>query len=144
MDTNHDGSLDLRELQLHLRDHRCDNLPEVLVARVLKSGDHTWEGHLDFEEFYTMSLQQEWLPISRFMTKYCGMIVPSPGRIENDAIGICFFAIFFLSPLLSFFLVISSFKYQNRNLNKAKNYNNLFKSEFNEKKKLKSYQFSYR
>lgn len=77
----------MRELQAHLRDHQCKNLPEVLVNRVLKGGDQEWIGFLDFEEFYDMSMRQEWFPVSRFMTKYCELIVPSPRRTEEDETG---------------------------------------------------------
>lgn len=85
MDTNHNGVLDVRELQAHLRDHQCKNLPDVLVDRVLKTNDdHEWIGCMDFEEFYELSLNQEWFPISRFMTKYCEMIVPSPCRTDDE------------------------------------------------------------
>lgn len=84
LDTNHDGLLDIPELHNHLRNHKCKNLPEVLVSRVLKTPDEEIV-FLNFEEFYTLSQRQEWFPVSRFVTRYCEMIVPSPGR--NDATG---------------------------------------------------------
>lgn len=48
--------------------------------------DEDSNGRLDFEEFYRMSVRQEWL-FSRMMVKYCKMIVPSPRREPQDEIG---------------------------------------------------------
>lgn len=56
--------------------------------------DDDMNGQLDFEEFYRMSVRQEWL-FSRLLVKYCRLIVPSPHRPEQDEIGkrIRFFSI---------------------------------------------------
>ena len=48
--------------------------------------DEDSDGSLDFEEFYQLSLRQEWL-FSRLVFKYCKMIVPSPHRPEIDETG---------------------------------------------------------
>lgn len=90
LDTNQDGFLDIPELHNHLRNHKCKNLPEILVSRVLKTPDEEIV-FLNFEEFYTLSQRQEWFPVSRFVTRYCEMVVPSPGR--NDATGNVYYLI---------------------------------------------------
>lgn len=60
------------------------------MSRVLKTPDEEIV-FLNFEEFYSLSQRQEWFPVSRFVTRYCEMIVPSPGR--NDATGSVYFLI---------------------------------------------------
>lgn len=76
----------MHELKQHIRNHECRNLPENLAHHILKMHDDDFNGQLDFEEFYKMSLQQEWL-FSRVLARYCKLIVPSPHRPEQDEIG---------------------------------------------------------
>lgn len=86
LDRNRDGHLNVHELKAHIRNHECGNLPENLAAHILKMHDDDFNGQLDFEEFYQMSIRQEWL-FSRAVAKYCKLIVPSPHRPEQDEIG---------------------------------------------------------
>lgn len=86
MDTNHDGVLNIRELKNHIRNYQCRNLPDYLAKHILKMSDEDSDGVLDFEEFYQLSLRQEWL-FSRLVFKYCRMIVPLPHRPEGDQTG---------------------------------------------------------
>lgn len=57
-----------------------------MANHILRMHDDDGNGQLDFEEFYRMSLRQEWL-FSRLLVKYCKLIVPSPHRPEQDEIG---------------------------------------------------------
>lgn len=86
MDTNHDGRLNIRELKQHIKNFQCRNLPDYLAKHILRMSDDDSDGALDFEEFYQLSLRQEWL-FSRLVFKYCKMIVPSPHRPEEDETG---------------------------------------------------------
>lgn len=86
LDTNNDGVLNIRELKNHIRRFPCRNLPEYLANHILRMSDDDSDGVLDFEEFYQLSLRQEWL-FSRLVFKYCRLIVPSPHRPEQDETG---------------------------------------------------------
>ena len=86
MDTNNDGRLNIRELKQHIKNFECRNLPDYLAKHILRMSDEDSDGSLDFEEFYQLSLRQEWL-FSRLVFKYCKMIVPSPHRPEIDETG---------------------------------------------------------
>lgn len=96
LDQDRDGFLNIHELKLMIRNHQCDNIPENLAHHILRMHDEDSNGKLDFDEFYRMSLQQEWL-ISRLMKRYCKLIVPSPHRPEEDEIGKINFLFIFLS-----------------------------------------------
>lgn len=63
-------------------------LPENIANHILQMSDFDSNGFLDFEEFYTLTLRQEWL-FSRMVKKYCQLIVPSPHRPEQDEVGKC-------------------------------------------------------
>lgn len=86
LDTNHDNRLNIRELKQHIRNFQCRNLPDYLAKHILRMSDDDSDGALDFEEFYQLSLRQEWL-FSRLVFKYCKMIVPLPHRPEEDETG---------------------------------------------------------
>lgn len=86
MDEDRDGRLNIRELKAHIRNFQCRNIPEHLANHILKMSDEDSDGALDFEEFYRLSLRQEWL-FSRLIFNYCKMIVPSPHRPEHDETG---------------------------------------------------------
>lgn len=81
-----DGKLSIVEMKNLIKNHQCRNLPENLANHILRMNDEDLDGFLDFEEFYRMSIRQEWL-FSRYLAKYCKMIVPSPHRPEQDEIG---------------------------------------------------------
>lgn len=85
LDTDRDGRLNLRELKAHIRNFQCRNLPDYLANHILRMSDDDSDGALDFEEFYKLSLRQEWL-FSRLVFNYCKMIVPAPNR-ERDETG---------------------------------------------------------
>lgn len=78
--------MDVRELKHHIRNQQCRQLPENLANHILRMHDDDGNGQLDFEEFYRMSVRQDWL-FNRLLVKYCKLIVPSPHRPEQDEIG---------------------------------------------------------
>ncbi|XP_031635937.1 rhomboid-related protein 2-like isoform X2 [Contarinia nasturtii] len=82
LDRNHDGVLNIRELKNHIKSYPCRNLPDYLEKHILRMSDSDGDEVLNFEEFYQLSLQQEWL-FSRLVFKYCKMIVPSPHRPDE-------------------------------------------------------------
>lgn len=86
LDTDRNGLINIRELKSHLRNHQCQQLPENLASHILRMHDDDMNGQLDFEEFYRLSVRQEWL-FSRMLMKYCRLIVPSPHRPEQDETG---------------------------------------------------------
>lgn len=86
MDTDRNGYVNIRELKNYIRNRQCRQLPENLAAHILRMHDDDMNGQLDFEEFYRMSVRQEWL-FSRLLAKYCKLIVPSPHRPGQDEIG---------------------------------------------------------
>lgn len=85
LDTDRDGRLNIRELKNHIRNFQCRNLPDYLANHILRMSDDDSDGVLDFEEFYKLSLRQEWL-FSRLVFNYCKMLVPAPNR-ERDETG---------------------------------------------------------
>lgn len=86
LDTDRDGVINIRELKNHIRNFPCRNLPEYLANHILRMSDEDSDGVLDFEEFYRLSLRQDWL-FSRLVFNYCKMLVPSPHRPEQDETG---------------------------------------------------------
>lgn len=85
LDTDRDGRLNIRELKNHIKNYQCRDLPDYLGNHILRMSDDDSDGVLDFEEFYRLSLRQEWL-FSRLVFNYCKMIVPRPNR-ERDETG---------------------------------------------------------
>lgn len=86
LDTDRDGHLSIHEIKTFIRNRQCRNLPEKLANQIVQMNDNDANGLLDFEEFYRMSIKQEWL-INRLLTRYCKLVVPSPRRLEEDEIG---------------------------------------------------------
>lgn len=86
MDTDRNGYVNIRELKNHIRNRQCRQFPEKLANHILRMHDDDMNGQLDFEEFYRMSVRQEWM-FKRMLLKYCKLIVPSPHRPEQDEIG---------------------------------------------------------
>lgn len=69
-----------------IRSQRCEGLPKGMAGAILEVHDENGDGRLDFEEFYRMSQQNQWL-FKGMLIKYCKMIVPSPHREEVDQTG---------------------------------------------------------
>lgn len=66
-----------------IRNNQCGQIPPNLAQHILRMHDEDSDGRLDFEEFYRMSVRQEWL-FSRMMKKYCRLVVPPPRRSEDE------------------------------------------------------------
>lgn len=105
LDTDRDGHLSIHEIKTFIRNRQCRNLPENLANQIVQMNDNDANGLLDFEEFYRMSIKQEWL-INRLLTKYCKLVVPPPRRLEEDEIGKSFL-------FLSFYFVLFLFVVNN-------------------------------
>lgn len=86
MDTDGDGYINVREIKEHIRNQQCRNLPPQLAKHILQMNDDDSNGVLDFDEFYQMSIRQEWL-FQRLIKKYCRLIVPPPRRLDEDETG---------------------------------------------------------
>lgn len=86
MDTDGDGYLNVREIKEHIRNQQCRDLPPHLSKHILEMNDDDSNGVLDFDEFYRMSIRQEWL-FQRLVKQYCRMLVPPPRRQDADETG---------------------------------------------------------
>lgn len=69
-----------------IRGQQCDSLPKGVARSIMEMHDVNNDGRLDFEEFYRLSRQNEWL-FKGMLVKYCKMIVPSPHREAVDQTG---------------------------------------------------------
>lgn len=61
-----------------IKNHQSQNLPKGLSTQILKEADRNNDRQLDFEEFYNLSLQHEWL-FQSYIQRYCHLIVPRRG-----------------------------------------------------------------
>jgi rhomboid-related protein 1/2/3 len=66
----------LRELKRMIEDHACDDLPKGLTKAVLQRADVDGDGKLDFDEFYKLATEHNWM-FRDMCVKYCRYIVPS-------------------------------------------------------------------
>lgn len=85
-DTDRDGHLDIHEMKRLIRRHQCEQIPKGIARQILEMHDTNNDERLDFEEFYALSQEHEWL-FKGFLIKYCRMIVPSPHREGQDETG---------------------------------------------------------
>lgn len=85
-DTDRDGFLSIREMKNLIRHHQCEDIPKEVARQILLKHDDDANGRLDFEEFYQLSQQHQWL-LRGYLVRYCKMIVPSPHRPEQDEVG---------------------------------------------------------
>lgn len=69
-----------------IRRHQCDAIPKGVARQILEVADDDGDGRLDFEEFFKMAQEHNWL-FKGFVVKYCKMIVPLPHREEVDETG---------------------------------------------------------
>lgn len=74
-DRDHNGTLSVRELKRLIKEHACAELPSNAARKIMKLGDTDHDGRLDFEEFYRMSTERDWL-MRDYAAKYCRMVVP--------------------------------------------------------------------
>ncbi|XP_059618494.1 LOW QUALITY PROTEIN: protein rhomboid [Phlebotomus argentipes] len=86
LDRDGDGYLNIDELKHLIRSHQCREMPRGVARRVMEIGDTNGDGRLDFEEFYQLSRTHKWM-LKPLVVRYCQMVVPSPHRTPEDAIG---------------------------------------------------------
>lgn len=78
-DRDSNGYLDIKEMKTMIRNHQCDTLPKGLARHIVEMADENNDGRIDFDEFYKMSFEHEWL-FKGLVARYCKLIVPSPHR----------------------------------------------------------------
>lgn len=76
----------MREIKEHIHNQQCRNLPPHLAKHILQMNDDDGNGVMDFDEFYRMSIRQEWL-FHRLVKQYCRILVPPPRRTDADETG---------------------------------------------------------
>lgn len=71
-----------------IKSHQCENIPKGLARRIMEASDTDNDNRLDFNEFYEMSKEHEWL-LKSYVTRYCKLVVPQPNRVIDEP-GLCF------------------------------------------------------
>lgn len=76
-DENHDGKIEINELQTLIREHpsKCADLPKFFAVAIFKMHDVNGDGVLDFEEFFKLCQEESWL-LRDLCVKYCNIVVP--------------------------------------------------------------------
>ncbi|SPP77886.1 protein rhomboid [Drosophila guanche] len=82
-DSDRDGLISTHELKELISDGYCRDIPAYIAEQILRRSDSDNDGHLDFEEFYTMSLHHKWM-VRNLLARYCRMVVPPPKPLEGD------------------------------------------------------------
>ncbi|XP_034664436.1 protein rhomboid [Drosophila subobscura] len=82
-DSDRDGLISTHELKGLISDGYCRDIPAYIAEQILRRSDTDNDGHLDFEEFYTMSLHHKWM-VRNLLARYCRMVVPPPKPLEGD------------------------------------------------------------
>ncbi|XP_055599116.1 protein rhomboid-like isoform X2 [Uranotaenia lowii] len=82
-DRNGTGLLSIQELRRMINSRRCPDLPRGFVNKLMKTADQNNDGHLDFEEFYQMSREHEYL-FKNMCVRYCKLVVPSRNPAAVD------------------------------------------------------------
>jgi rhomboid-related protein 1/2/3 len=80
--------LERRELKRLIKDHpnQCEDLPKGLAKAILSRHDEDGDGQLDFEEFYKLSQEHQWL-VKDWCIKYCRYVVPRRNGAIADETG---------------------------------------------------------
>lgn len=65
---------------------KCSDLPKGLAKAILSQHDSDGDGQLDFDEFYKLSLEHDWL-VKEWCVKYCRYVVPRRNGAIADETG---------------------------------------------------------
>lgn len=79
MDTDRDGYLSRTEVRRMVRTNQCSEMPRGVSRRILKMADEDGDGRLDFEEFFRLSQEHDWV-VGHYVARYCQWLVPDPHR----------------------------------------------------------------
>ncbi|XP_053683799.1 rhomboid-related protein 2 isoform X2 [Sabethes cyaneus] len=82
-DKNGTGLLSIQELKRMINHRRCPDLPKGFVKKLHKQADQNNDGQLDFEEFYQMSREHQYL-FRDMCVRYCRLVVPSRNPAVAD------------------------------------------------------------
>lgn len=77
-----------RELKRLIKENpgQCQELPKGISKEILKHADSDNDGQLNFEEFYNLSLEHNWI-VRDWCVKYCRMVVPRRDGGAPDETG---------------------------------------------------------
>lgn len=84
MDTDGDGYLSITEVKRLVKNKQCANMPRGVSRRILKMADEDGDGRLDFEEFFRLSQEHDWL-VGHYVARYCQWLVPDPHRSASPS-----------------------------------------------------------
>lgn len=71
-----------------IHDHpaQCTDIPKGIAKAMLNIHDTNNDGQLDFEEFFQLSQQHQWV-VRDFAVRYCKYLVPSRDGAHADETG---------------------------------------------------------
>lgn len=87
-DINRDGFLSKKELKKLIKENpgQCADLPKGITKEMLKMHDDNNDGQLDFEEFFKLSQNHNWV-VRDWCVKYCRYVVPRRDGAIHDETG---------------------------------------------------------
>jgi Ca2+-binding EF-hand superfamily protein len=73
----------VQEMKNLVKNHpgQCSDLPKTFAKNLIKKHDENNDGKLNFEEFFKLSQEQNW--IRDICIKYCELIVPRREPVDN-------------------------------------------------------------
>ncbi|XP_055612379.1 rhomboid-related protein 2-like [Uranotaenia lowii] len=83
-DRDGNGHICINELKTMIKSGVSDDLPKGFVKRLMKTSDINNDGQLDFEEFFQMSHEHQYL-FKNLCVRYCRLVVPGRSPDEPDA-----------------------------------------------------------
>lgn len=83
IDVNHDGAVQIHELQQYMTNFLRPSLAKYIANQIHQKYDVNSDGMLSFDEFYEMSLRREY-KFHRFLFKYCKYVVPPREQTEDS------------------------------------------------------------
>uniref|UniRef100_A0AAG5D176 EF-hand domain-containing protein n=1 Tax=Anopheles atroparvus TaxID=41427 RepID=A0AAG5D176_ANOAO len=80
-DTNRNGYLSVGELKRLIREKKCPDIKKSLVKKLMTISDANNDNQLDFEEFYKLSTEHQFL-LREMCVKYCQRVVPPRNAVS--------------------------------------------------------------